>query len=311
MKNTKIMTALVVLLAAALFIGAASAADYINVSSGNTTFVFEKVNLTDGTESGTLTLFSEGSTPAAVNTIYADSYGNGANFSLYESSVNGHYGVYYNTSNYSKVENGEAAFVYIWYPEISLKAELTTDLNGATSGDSIDGKTINKDTVVSFLINTPYVGPVNASKDFPDGRFVTNSTNLTAKIIFTTPAGGKTTVFNTTYPSFANVNLNQAQNLAGYTKAGSDAPAGTWTAQAEFTGYDPFADNAKKSNTISFTLQSTTLTITAAKDSVVRSNPFTVAIQGESKHQYAVYIESPAAKIIPFIIPTSMPYGRI
>ncbi|MCZ0860755.1 PGF-CTERM sorting domain-containing protein [Methanocorpusculum sp. MG] len=294
MKNTKIMTALVVLLAAALCIGAASAAEYINVSSGNTTFVFEKVNLTDGTESGTLTLFSEGSTPAAVNTIYADSYGNGANFSLYESSVNGHYGVYYNTSNYTKVKNGEAAFVYIWYPEISLKAELTTDPNtGATSGDSIDGKTINKDTVVSFLINTPYVGPVNASKAFPDGRFVSDGKNLTAKIIFTTPAGGKTTDFNTT--SFANVNLNQSQNLAGYTKAGSNAAAGTWTAQAEFTGYKPFADNEKKkSNTISFTLQSTTLTITAAKDSVVRSNPFTVAIQGESKQKYAVYIESPA-----------------
>ena len=75
--------------------------------------------------------------------------------------------------------------------------------------------------------------------------------------------------------------------------AGNDATAGVWTAQAEFTSPKGFSDNAKKTNTISFTLQSTTLTITAAKDSVVRSNPFTVSIQGNSQDYYEVFIENP------------------
>ena len=40
-------------------------------------------------------------------------------------------------------------------------------------------------------------------------------------------------------------------------------------------------------------MQSTSLSITAAQDSVIRSNPFTVTIQGDSNEQYNVYITNP------------------
>lgn len=84
-----------------------------------------------------------------------------------------------------------------------------------------------------------------------------------------------------------------------YASAGSDAAAGVYTAYAEFKSFNVdtnkmftgFKDNAKKSNTISFTVQSTTLVLTASKDSVVRSNPFTVTIQGNSNALYFVYLD--------------------
>ncbi|MDV0442656.1 hypothetical protein McpAg1_19200 [Methanocorpusculaceae archaeon Ag1] len=140
---------------------------------------------------------------------------------------------------------------------------------------------------MSFLIEAPNVGPA----DIAD-----------VKIVFTTPAAGKTTQFGTfvvdgktTNANFASIPLSTVQTIALGTgvKAGADATAGVWTAQAEFISPTGFKNNAKKTNTISFTLQSTTLTITAAKDSVVRSNPFTVSIQGDSKSLYNVSIENP------------------
>ena len=238
-------------------------------------FVYEHIDVSAIDATATkLTKYSDGASPSAVNVIA----GSNGKFYLTEDVVNGEYGKYV---------IGNAAYnsdecVYIWYPEISLQAELTTDSNtGATAGDSIDGKTVNKDTVVSFLINAPKVGPAfyNAA----------TNTGATAKIVFTTPASGKTTAFGTA--DFDDVTLTASQTIAGYTAAGEDAAAGTYTAQAEYVSPAAFADYAAKSNTISFTLQSSTLTITAAKDSVIRSNPFTVTISGKAQTVYAVYLE--------------------
>ncbi|HJJ96560.1 MAG TPA: hypothetical protein O0X38_02810, partial [Methanocorpusculum sp.] len=242
-----------------------------------------------------LAKFSEGSNPTAVNVIYANPDGN---FTLYESVINGYYGTYYNVSTWDANNMSKMTQISIWYPELSIQAKLTTGGYGVTSGDSINGKTINKDTNVTFLLNTPMVGPANDTAKFPTGRFVTINTNLSAKIVFTTPAGGKTTVFgvnsdtNSVYANYNDIPVTQSQNVVGSAIPGVNAVAGTWTAQAEFIGYKPFADNAKTSGSISYTVQSTTLTITAAKDSVVRSNPFTVALQGESNKIYFVYIEN-------------------
>ncbi|MDE2522911.1 MAG: MEMAR_RS02690 family S-layer glycoprotein [Methanocorpusculum sp.] len=269
----KIMAVLAVLLISALFMGAASAAEYDrNVSSGQNAFVFETINVTGTLDGDVLTKFSEGTHPTAVNVIY----GSNGIFNLYESVVNGQYGTYYATNNYSNVSS--VASISIWYPELTLKAELTTNLNtGATSGDSVAGKTINKNTNVTFLIDAPKVGPSNTTDFEPF-----------AKIVFTTPAGGKTTTFGT--KPFVDLAINKSQVNAGYT-APVNAEAGTWTAQAEFTKPTSFSDYAAKSNTVSFTVQSTTLTLTAAKDSVVRSNPFTVTIQGDSQMMYFIYLD--------------------
>ncbi len=252
----------------------------VDVNDHNATFVYQTVRVLDGTTPVTkLYFYSSDSTPTLIATMDATDAATGT-FNLLEASVNGHYGAWY-----SEADSSSGKYITIWYPDIALKAELTTGANGATSGDSVDGKTFNKNTEVSFLIEAPNVGPADIS---------------TVKIVFTTPASGKTTQFGTyevagsiKYADFTSINLKTVQTIALDTGviAGTDATAGVWTAQAEFTSPKGFADNAKKTNTISFTLQSTTLTITAAKDSVVRSNPFTVTIQGDSKTQYAVYLE--------------------
>ncbi|HJK76813.1 MAG TPA: hypothetical protein O0X03_04245, partial [Methanocorpusculum sp.] len=236
------------------------------VVTGDDVFVYEHIFFEDATK---LVKYSDGATPSVINQI-SGAYGI---FYLTEDVVDGQYGTY-------AVENATAKIgtVSIWYPEISLQAELTTGANGATSGDSIDGKTINKNTQVSFLINSPKVAPA--------------MDDVTAKIVFTTPAGGQTTYFGTSY--LGEIPLSGTQAIVGGMTIGENAEPGTWTAQAEYLTA-PFKDYAKKSNTVTFTVQSTGLTLSAAKDSVIRSNPFTVTIQGDSQMVYFVYLDGASA----------------
>ena len=269
MKNTKIMAVLVVLLAAMLFVGAASAGDV-----KGTFFVNEEINLTkidETTSSITIYKLSGDSTPVVL-----DSFNITNDKRLLPSQVGDNTGVWY-------LDNSiDADYIYIYYPEITLSAELADRLGkgATTSGDSIDGKTINTNTNISFIIDAPRVGGVNVTKGEP-----VNGKNLSqVKIVFTTPAGGKIDKFGytnedettATVGDFSAINLTSVQVTTDGIKAGSNAVAGTWTAQAEFETPQSFKDYAEKSNTISFTLQSTALAITASKDSVIRSNPFTV-----------------------------------
>ena len=247
------------------------------VENQHDAFVFEYIYIIDGEVK--LTKYSEGTNPTAVNQIS----GKDGVFYLTEAVVNGQYGAYYYDGN--KPGSGtEDKYIYIWYPEISLQAELTTNsVTGTTSGDSINGKTINKNTQVSFLINSPKVAPA--------------LDDVTAKIVFTTPAGGVTTVFgDSTSNNLGKIPLSGTQTIAlgkGMT-IGDTAEPGTWTAQAEYLTA-PFNDYAEKSNTVTFTVQSTALTVSAAKDSVIRSNPFTVTIQGDSQGVYFVYLDGASA----------------
>ena len=280
MKNTKIMAVLVVLLAAMLFVGAASAAD----KDKGPIFVYQ--NISDITELGatgdnvTLYKMSEGSTPAIIDTIKLT---NGS--ILWDTLVGQNTGVWYIGS--PDVKN--ASYVSIWYPEVTLKAELAP-----AEGDSIDGKTINRATEVSFILEAPKLAGVD----------VNSGNNATVNLVFTTPVGGKTTKFGDGNP-FENIQLNTTREvLAGVHASDSDA-AGTWTVQAEFAAPLEFKNYADKSNTVSFTLQSTSLVVTAAQDSVIRSNPFTITISGDANANYNVTIENPESdsKNNPFFQP--------
>ena len=258
-------------------------------------FVYEYIYVPGAT---TLTKYSEGTNPTAVKQIA----GTKGLFYLTESVVGGQYGAYYYKGAPGSTSPSE--YIYIWYPELTIQAELTDPDTtwGATAGDSIDGKTINKDTNVTFLVNTPMVGPVNVNDRFDE---------LAVKIVFTTPVGGKTTVFGTlqdgTVANYNDVDVTATQNVAGSAIPGIDAVAGTYTAQAEFINYAPFANNAEKSNTISFTVQSTSMSLSADKDSVIRSNPFTVTIQGSANTVYFVYIEG-SDDNQPYLLPSQSGY---
>ena len=249
--------------------------DAREVVNGDDVFVYEHIIYTTNTDATKLVKYSDGANPSVVNQIS----GTNGIFYLTEDVVGGQYGTYNVTG-----EAGNLDTVSIWYPEISLQAELTTGDNGETSGDSIDGKTITKDTLVSFLINSPKVQPALAGEE--------KGKQASAKIVFTTPAGGQTTYFGTSY--LGEIPLSGTQTIKGGMTIGDTAEPGTWTAQAEYLT-TPFDKYAKKSNTVTFTVQSTGLTLSAAKDSVIRSNPFTVTIQGDSQMVYFVYLDGASA----------------
>ena len=245
-----------------------------------TFFVYETIYPANISGATTLYKLSGDATPAVLDTISVPAAGT----TLLKDMIGSNVGVWYTSPT-----GGD--YVTIWYPEITLKAELTTPTPSdadATSGDSIDGKTVNKDTNITFLINAPKLG----------GQYINSAAagnNIsTVKIMFVTPAGGRTTQFG--IYNFVDAKLEKAQNVVNHTtQPGNDATAGQWVAQAEFQafgGFSGFKDYGAKSNTITFTIQSSTLTITAAKDSVVRSNPFTVTIQGKSQTLYNVTIEN-------------------
>ncbi len=273
MKNTTktIAVVLALFLVAACFVGSAAAVR--TVVTGDDAFVYEQIDYAGIATTDKLVKFSGDSTPVALNTIPASTVAGATYFDLLEGAVGTSTGTYYLNAY------GNAFTVNIWYPEMTLKAYL------GTSYDSIEGKTINKLTDVRFVIEAPKVGPA------------TGTPGLVApvRIVFTTPVGGKTTDFgNGQFDATSLGGFNGAVQLIAPLAAPqtSDA-AGTYVAQAEFTNSDfiGIPDKYKKSNTISFTVQSTSLTLTANKDSVVRSNPFTVTIQGQSQYVYFVYLD--------------------
>ena len=250
------------------------------VGNGDDVFVYEHI-IYQNRDATKLVKYSDGASPSVVNQIS----GTNGIFYLTEDVVGGQYGTY-------AVENatGQIGTISVWYPEISLQAELTTGDNGETSGDSIDGKTITKDTRVSFLINSPKVQPALAGEE--------EENQASAKIVFTTPAGGQTTYFGESDANYlGNIPLSGTQTIVGGMTIGTNAEPGTWTAQAEYLTV-PFNKYAKKSNTVTFTVQSTALAVSAAKDSVIRSNPFTVTIQGDSQMVYFVYLDGASASDI-------------
>ena len=232
-----------------------------NVTAGNlNAFVYETIFIGDGATSITLRNNESG----LVNSIPADTHGN---VELFFGSVGEKYGEY-------EIVGGDAAgkTVNIWYPEMTLIAYL------ADTTDSIDGKTVGKLDDVTFYVEAPKVA---------------TTTGLSAEVTiwFTTTVGGKTSVYGIDYANAGP--LIQARQLIGTSAAGDTIAAGTYTAYAEFQTPIAFKDYAEKSNTITFTVQSTSLSITAAQDSVVRSNPFSVTISGAANELYKVYITNP------------------
>ena len=285
MKNMKIIAILAVLLAAALFVGAASAAN------STTIFVDEQIDQTLITringdkeaESIDLYKLSDSNPPSILDRIILTK-----DSRLLSSNIGNNTGVWY-----TNTDKNTANTVYIYYPKITLSAELV-----GSPGDSIDdGKTISTNTPIHFIIDSPRLADVNIT----GGVSKDDKTLSQVKIVFTTPVGGKTSVFGYKSDSTQNVannklnfdaiTLSKGRTITENVVAGTDAVAGTWTAQAVFIKPDTFKNYASKSNTIRFNLQSTALTLVTPKESIIRNNPFTVTISGDSHKKYAVFLE--------------------
>ncbi|MGC9434458.1 MAG: MEMAR_RS02690 family S-layer glycoprotein, partial [Methanomicrobiales archaeon] len=109
------------------------------------------------------------------------------------------------------------------------------------------------------------------------------------KIEVTTPGGGKT--YEMGGVTLTNMNLNDAKVYYGTVDPAGEA-AGEYSAVAKWQYPTGFSDWASNSNTATFSIITKPVTITANKDSVIRSNPFVVTISGQSDTDYYVYIKT-------------------
>lgn len=188
------------------------------------------------------------------------------------------------TGAYRIYDNGvwTGRYIYIWQPELILRAELA----GFT--DSVDGKAVTKSSSIHYLIDSPKVGP--------------SGIGAKAKIIVTTPVGGLTTMLG--YVSLTDLNVNSVRiTTADISLSDTTLVGGTYTSRAEWTVPQVFANYAKKSNVVTFSLGSSTgITVTAQSETVVRSNPFTVTLSDLPNTPYFITLDS-GKSLVPQLIP--------
>ena len=277
MKNTTktIAAVLAVFLAAALFVGAASAADTAREIDNSTAFVYENITIKGATQGqGYLNFFDKDD---VFVTSIASNATTGA-FNLLDVSVGSNTGIwYYGTSQNTKGDKT----VNIQYPKLSI------DLRKGTN--SLDGQSIIRgESGLKLVLDAPYM---------------TADMGANVSVLTTTPEGGKSYgIFTLNGQELDPLSLTGVQTIYSLDTVGSTVQAGTYTVQAEFKTGQKFGlfnttnlvmpAQYKKSNTITVTINSADLTITAAKDSVIRSNPFTVTVTGEALKEYYLIVET-------------------
>ena len=276
MKNTTktIAAVLVVFLAAALFVGAASAKDTARDINNSTAFVYENITIEDAEKEGYLNFFDK---DGVFVTSIASNATTGA-FNLLDVSVGSNTGIWYWSEDQGK--KGTKT-VNIQYPSLSI--DLRKDTN------SLDGQSIIRgETDLELVLNAPYM---------------TEDMGANVSVLTTTPEGGKSyRIFTLHNQELDPLSLTGVQTIYSLDPVDSTVQAGTYTVQAEFkTGQEFGLFNTsnlvmpaeyKKSNTITVTINSADLTITAAKESVIRSNPFTVTVTGEALQKYYLIVET-------------------
>lgn len=279
MKSTSKMmvVAAVFLVAAAMLVMPAAAR---TVSNGGTVFDYENVTLdTSFDAEGTYSLIAKYTdddvTKGQVFSIAVPAGAGPKYLDLTQVDLEGNYGTYYPVVG--AIAN-KTVSLYIREPKATLDVMLSNKV------DSIAGKTVTKTTPIVFSVDAPQVGSVTG-------------VNARVNIEITTPGGAKIKQIGT----YANLSK---QSLAGaktyFSVANLTAlEAGTYSAQATWDAPQGFADYAKDSNSVSFTVSTKDLSIEANKESVVRNNPFTVTITGDSKTKYFLFVKDasiPAAE---------------
>lgn len=268
----------IILFVAAMFAMPAAAR---SIASGDTIFDYEtdldlSAIAADGDFLARYT--DDDTTKGQINSIPIP---NAANLDLTAIDLRGNYGTYYVVSDTTKR-------VYIREPTVELNAVLAYSLQ-----DSISGKTVTPGTAIAFRFDAPEVGSY-----FPDAA---------VGIVITKPNGATITMLPSgdgTYQSLSYYVLNASRVYTGSLDI-SGLEEGNYSAQAVWKSPHGFDAYAADSNTVTFTIRSMDLGITANKESVVRNNPFVVTISGEPKSEYLLYVKdaSTAPGSYPFIKP--------
>jgi len=180
--------------------------------------------------------------------------------------------------------------IQIQHADVTLDAVLN-----ASHTDSVAGKSVTRDTEISFKLISNYAG--NFYK-------YGNTYLALVNIELVTPGGGKIQVFGNNNVDLRNIALNGsveytdslaqgAQAIGGVGQAIdlTNVEAGTYTATAKWTTTMPWYNLEANSNAVTFTVLSKPITITTNKESVTRGNSFVITITGESKKYYWVYLK--------------------
>ncbi len=171
-----------------------------------------------------------------------------------------------------------ATYVNVQNPEVTLDVMI----DATPLKDSVDGKSVTRDTKLAFKIRS------NVDTYVP-GTYV----NDNVSIELTLPGGGTVTEFGgKTLVYHANGSTQEIRPISL-----EKAAAGTYTAVGKWARSSDFFGKGFDSKPVTFEVLTKALAITANKDSVVRGNSFTVTIAGESREDYRLSVKSPLATL--------------
>ena len=198
-------------------------------------------------------------------------------FTVYSSLVSDDYGIYYAVTG--------ATVSSTKYVRIQKATDTLDVVLSSSHIDSVNGKSVTRDTGIVFEISSSYVA---SAFDSLDGN------KAQVRIIVKTPGGAELTTFEGVDLSEIDITSPQIYYPAGGLDLG-DAESGTYRAHTEWVYPTEFESQAPDSNEVLFTVSTKPLTITTNKESVVKGTSFTVTITGEANKMYYVYVKSGAA----------------
>jgi PGF-CTERM protein len=273
MKSTKMVVAVALLVVAALLVAPAAArgATIDVIQPDDTIFVWEKdLDLSALSPGGAITSLKIVEDNNPVYSIPVPDY---TEFDVPTYIPDSRLGQIY----YAYNGTGAKGFaVTIDKPSLGLDIVLQDDHSA-----SVNGKSISETSLLQFKIKAGVVGDVYQTT--PAGTYATVSVKVS-------PEGGAQLTY------FAEVDLADLDVTGATIYSGTldltEEDTGTYTAFAEWTSPSGFKDNAADSSTVSFTIRTEEVTIESDKDTVVRGNPFTVTISGDSQATYWLFVEN-------------------
>lgn len=176
--------------------------------------------------------------------------------------------------------------IQIQQADIHLNVVLSSSIT-----DSVDGKTVTRQTPIKFRVDSSFVGPYYKAAGVSQAML---------KIEVTTPGGGTLTSLGGV--DLSNLVIGGPQNYTA-SIALTNAESGSYTAIAKWT-IPNIEDSAPVSNAVSFTVSSKPLTISSNVQEITKGKDFTVTVIGEAKKTYYLYVKSTdAGDNVPQMVP--------
>jgi hypothetical protein len=243
-----------------------------DIQSGDTIFLYEQnLNITalhgstPGAAVRSLHHYSDVAAQASDNTIIVVDE---TNFDILDADVGGTYGPYYAWGDTGPIlEGGRALFVDIEQPALSLDVVLASP----NHVESVQGLSISQGTSVAFKITAPRVGSSYRAVGVSPAQ---------VDVVLMRPGGSETTFFGGR--EFSGLNVTGTQfftddpGMPGpFSLAGLEA--GSYSFQARWRTPQEFADYAKDSDPVSFTVRGSPGGVTITQTTTAGTTTTTVA----------------------------------